>query len=127
RNCTSARLPTTLSKVKVSAHEGQRPGFRRPCRRRATCTRGRDAASNDKAPPERGESRHERKTEVQGMTQLNEIRAGHARGDIRGDVEQYRSFHDNAGGSVEARKGSYQDMVKGYYNLVTDIYEAGWG
>lgn len=61
------------------------------------------------------------------MTQLNETRAGHARGDIRADVEQYRSFHDNGGGSVESRKGGYQDMVRGYYNLVTDIYEAGWG
>jgi sterol 24-C-methyltransferase len=61
------------------------------------------------------------------MAQLNETRAGHARGDIRGDVEQYRSFHDNAGGSVDARKGRYEDMVRGYYNLVTDIYERGWG
>jgi sterol 24-C-methyltransferase len=61
------------------------------------------------------------------MAQLNETRAGHARGDIRGDVEQYRSFHDNGGGSVDARKGRYEDMVRGYYNLVTDIYERGWG
>lgn len=56
-----------------------------------------------------------------------ETRAGHARGDIRDDVRQYRAFHDNGGGSVNARKHSYTDMVRGYYNLVTDIYERGWG
>ncbi|MFT3923711.1 MAG: methyltransferase domain-containing protein [Myxococcales bacterium] len=56
-----------------------------------------------------------------------ETRAGHARGDIRDDVRQYRAFHDNGGGSVDARKHSYTDMVRGYYDLVTDIYERGWG
>lgn len=61
------------------------------------------------------------------MAQLSETRVGHARGDIRADVAQYRSFHDNGGGSVDARKGRYQDMVRGYYDLVTDIYERGWG
>lgn len=56
-----------------------------------------------------------------------ETRAGHARGDIRDDVRQYRAFHDNGGGSVDDRKHSYTDMVRGYYDLVTDIYERGWG
>lgn len=67
------------------------------------------------------------------MTQVIETsvqdptRTGHARGDIRGDVQKYRAFHDNAGGTSDARKQSYADMVRGYYNLVTDIYERGWG
>jgi sterol 24-C-methyltransferase len=56
-----------------------------------------------------------------------EIRAGHAQGDVRGDVQAYRAFHDNAGGSADARKQRYTDMVRGYYDLVTDIYERGWG
>jgi hypothetical protein len=61
------------------------------------------------------------------MAELIETRAGHARGDIREDVRQYRSFHDNGGGSADSRKGRYTDMVRGYYDLVTDIYEQGWG
>jgi sterol 24-C-methyltransferase len=56
-----------------------------------------------------------------------ETRAGHARGDIRDDIRQYRAFHENGGGSVDARKHRYTDMVRGYYDLVTDIYERGWG
>ncbi len=61
------------------------------------------------------------------MTASAETRAGHARGDIRDDVQQYRAFHENGGGNVEARKQRYTDMVRGYYDLVTDIYEQGWG
>lgn len=61
------------------------------------------------------------------MTATVETRAGHARGDIREDVQTYRSFHENGGGSVDARKHRYTDMVRGYYDLVTDIYEQGWG
>jgi len=56
-----------------------------------------------------------------------ETRAGHARGDVRGDIDAYRAFHDNAGGSAEHRKSRYTDMVRGYYDLATDIYERGWG
>jgi sterol 24-C-methyltransferase len=51
----------------------------------------------------------------------------HARRDVRGDVERYRSFHENAGGKLAARRGRYEEMVTGYYDLVTDIYERGWG
>ena len=61
------------------------------------------------------------------MTQTIETREGHARGDIRGDVHRYRSFHDNGGGTASQRKDRYVDMVRGYYDLVTDIYERGWG
>ena len=46
---------------------------------------------------------------------------------VRGHVQAYRAFHDNAGGTEATRKDRYTDMVRGYYDLVTDIYEAGWG
>lgn len=61
------------------------------------------------------------------MGELIETRAGHAQGDIRGTVSDYRAFHDNAGGSVESRKTGYTEMVRSYYDLATDIYEKGWG
>jgi sterol 24-C-methyltransferase len=47
--------------------------------------------------------------------------------DVRSDVSRYRAFHDNGGGSADARRDRYADMVRGYYDLVTDIYERGWG
>ena len=61
------------------------------------------------------------------MGELTETRASFAQGDIRTSVSDYRSFHDNAGGSVETRKSGYTDMVRSYYDLATDIYEKGWG
>lgn len=61
------------------------------------------------------------------MAELIETRAGHAQGDVRSIVSKYRSFHDNAGGSAEGRKSRYTEMVRGYYDLATDIYERGWG
>jgi sterol 24-C-methyltransferase len=61
------------------------------------------------------------------MAQLVNTRAGHVHSDVRGDVEHYRSFHDNGGGDLAARKRRYEEMVSGYYDLVTDIYERGWG
>jgi sterol 24-C-methyltransferase len=61
------------------------------------------------------------------MSTSVETRGGHARGDIRDDIRQYRAFHDNGGGSLDSRKDRYTDMVRGYYDLVTDIYEQGWG
>jgi sterol 24-C-methyltransferase len=61
------------------------------------------------------------------MEELVNTRQGEARRDVRDDVARYRSFHDNGGGSVSARKGRYEQMVSGYYDLVTDIYERGWG
>jgi sterol 24-C-methyltransferase len=61
------------------------------------------------------------------MGELLETRAGHAQGDVRADVSQYRAFHDNGGGSAESRKSRYTEMVRGYYDLATDIYEKGWG
>ncbi|MET0344526.1 MAG: methyltransferase domain-containing protein [Polyangiales bacterium] len=61
------------------------------------------------------------------MGDLIEARVGHAQGDVRGTVDDYRAFHDNAGGSVESRKSRYTEMVRSYYDLATDIYERGWG
>ncbi|MFW6197353.1 MAG: sterol methyltransferase [Myxococcota bacterium] len=58
----------------------------------------------------------------------NNARPEHARGDVRDAVARYRAFHDEAGGGdVDARKSGYEDMVKGYYDLVTDFFEHGWG
>jgi len=31
------------------------------------------------------------------------------------------------GGSVQVRQEKYMDMVNDFYNMVTDIYEFGWG
>jgi len=67
---------------------------------------------------------HEDSAQLRSPT---ESRAAVTRADVRGDIEQYRSFHDNAGGNLEARRDRYADMVRGYYDLVTDIYERGWG
>jgi len=61
------------------------------------------------------------------MGEPAEIRSSHARGDVRSDVKDYRAFHDNAGGSAESRRTRYQDMVRSYYDLATDLYEQGWG
>jgi sterol 24-C-methyltransferase len=61
------------------------------------------------------------------MQPLVSTRTAHAHSDIRGDVAQYRSFHDNGGGTLEERRGRYEQMVRGYYDLVTDFYERGWG
>jgi sterol 24-C-methyltransferase len=61
------------------------------------------------------------------MDELIETRPGHAAGDVRANVNEYRAFHDNGGGSVESRKSRYTDMVRSYYDLATDIYEKGWG
>ena len=61
------------------------------------------------------------------MGELIESRVGHAQGDVRGTVDQYRAFHDNAGGNLEGRKSRYIEMVRDYYDLATDIYERGWG
>ena len=58
---------------------------------------------------------------------LHDVRAAHATGDVRHELETYRSLHDNGGGSASLRRDRYGEMVKSYYDLVTDIYERGWG
>ncbi len=48
--------------------------------------------------------------------------------DIRDEVAQYREFHaEGESGDVGARTDGYADMVVGFYDLVTDVYERGWG
>lgn len=48
--------------------------------------------------------------------------------DVRERVASYTGFHDEqAGGTVGARTEGYAHMVRSYYDLVTDIYERGWG
>lgn len=61
-------------------------------------------------------------------TSTGELRPGHDRGDVRDDVANYRHLHDESeGGRLESRKAAYADMVKNFYNLVTDFYTYGWG
>jgi sterol 24-C-methyltransferase len=63
-----------------------------------------------------------------GTTDAVESREGRVPSDLRGAVAVYRRFHDEqAGGTVAARKDGYTTMVSGYYDLVTDLYERGWG
>jgi len=48
--------------------------------------------------------------------------------DIRDDVRAYRGHFSERGDAAEsARKSRYSNVVKGYYDLVTDFYERGWG
>jgi len=48
--------------------------------------------------------------------------------DIRDDVQAYRGHFAERGDAAEAaRKHRYGNVVKGYYDLVTDFYERGWG
>jgi len=55
-------------------------------------------------------------------------RPDHEKGDVRREVEKYRGFHDESSkGTVEARSEHYDEMVKSYYDLVTDFFEYGWG
>jgi len=43
-------------------------------------------------------------------------------------VTDYRElFNENKGGNVEKRQENYMTMVNSFYNMVTDLYEFGWG
>jgi sterol 24-C-methyltransferase len=43
-------------------------------------------------------------------------------------IREYMGFFDeDNGGSVEARKARYTQMINNYYDVVTDFYEHGWG
>lgn len=44
---------------------------------------------------------------------------------VREIVNQYVDLHRSA--DEDQRRGAYKDMVNGYYDLVTDFYEYGWG
>jgi len=41
--------------------------------------------------------------------------------------DYYKLFDEKKGGSIEVRKDNYANMVNDFYNMVTDIYEMGWG
>ncbi|MFW6067448.1 MAG: sterol methyltransferase [Myxococcota bacterium] len=57
-----------------------------------------------------------------------ERRATAPRRDLRDQVSRYRALYDDArGGDVGTRKAEYRTMVTDYYDLVTEIYERGWG
>jgi len=44
------------------------------------------------------------------------------------DYDKYEAlFDEKKGGSVEVRQENYMEMVNDFYNMVTDIYEFGWG
>jgi sterol 24-C-methyltransferase len=47
---------------------------------------------------------------------------------VEDTVNAYRDlFDEKKGGSVETREQNYMTMVNTFYNMVTDIYEYGWG
>src|SRR4051794_36862980 len=47
---------------------------------------------------------------------------------IHNVAKEYLAIHhEEAGGTLEARKSKYTTMVNQYYDLVTDFYEFGWG
>lgn len=56
-------------------------------------------------------------------------RRARSRTDVRSSVVEYRTFHaDHSSAKEEARKEDYRRMVNDlYFNLVTDLYEVGWG
>ena len=52
----------------------------------------------------------------------------HTRERVGSTIRDYMGFFDEAnGGGVQARKAQYARMINGYYDLVTDFYEHGWG
>jgi sterol 24-C-methyltransferase len=47
---------------------------------------------------------------------------------VRDTVDGYRRLHDESrGGNADARRHHSAAMTSGYYDLVTDFYEYGWG
>jgi len=50
------------------------------------------------------------------------------RDEVKTVVTEYKKlFDENQGGSVQVRQEKYMSMVNDFYNMVTDIYEFGWG
>eukprot|EP00958_Prasinococcus_capsulatus_P019416 scaffold2391_cov381-Prasinococcus_capsulatus_cf.AAC.9 len=47
--------------------------------------------------------------------------------EVKGAVDEYEKYHSLHGGSSDARKQNYADMVNKYYDLSTSFYEYGWG
>jgi len=49
-------------------------------------------------------------------------------GDVSEVITGFRGlFDEKKGGGLETRKEKYMPMVNNFYNMVTDIYEYGWG
>jgi len=47
---------------------------------------------------------------------------------VKKTIDEYLAlFDEDKGGSVAVRKENYSNMVNDFYNMVTDIYEMGWG
>jgi len=47
---------------------------------------------------------------------------------VKKTIDEYmKLFDEQNGGSVEVRNSNYSTMVNDFYNMVTDIYEMGWG
>lgn len=47
---------------------------------------------------------------------------------VQDTISTYRGmFDEKKGGTVETRKKNYMSLVNSFYNMVTDIYEFGWG
>lgn len=61
---------------------------------------------------------------VTAITKGEQFKGKHV-GDVYDNYEKL--FKEDKGGSVEVRKDNYMDMVNTFYNMVTDIYEFGWG
>lgn len=48
--------------------------------------------------------------------------------EVKKTITEYRElFDEQKGGSVIKRQQKYMSMVNSFYNMVTDIYEFGWG
>lgn len=66
------------------------------------------------------------------MTQTQAVKTFYTddqkRGRVGATIRDYMGFFDESnGGDVEARKAQYARMINGYYDVVTDFYEHGWG
>lgn len=48
-------------------------------------------------------------------------------GDLHATADRFRQRYEGENASVDARKGETTTMVNEYYDLVTDLYEYGWG
>jgi len=64
------------------------------------------------------------------VSRVSAISASQAikRDEVSNTYDNYvKLFDEKKGGSVEKRESNYESMVNSFYNMVTDIYEFGWG
>lgn len=63
-----------------------------------------------------------------GKNIFNAARTGVKRHLVAETVEQYNNLYDEKkGGTLEARKTNYTQLINQYYDLATDFYQYGWG